>query len=147
MTRRGFLPLLTPLAIRAQRPVLDLPQFEPKSALHVAGTEVKRARFPLLDIHTHLSWGDPKGEKANLILPPVELLKVMDAKNLRTLVNLTGGYGRGLAEGVQLLSQAHPGRFLVFTQPWFPRVAEPGYAKFQGDEIRSEEHTSELQSR
>ena len=136
MTRRGLLPLLTaPWALRAQRPALDLPQFEPRSTLHVAGTPVKRARFPLLDIHTHLGWGDPKGEKANLIVPPAELLKVMDAKNIRTMVHLTGGYGKGLEESVRLLAKAHPGRFLVFTQPWFPRVAEPGYAKMQADEI------------
>jgi predicted TIM-barrel fold metal-dependent hydrolase len=136
MTRRGFLPLLPASGwAQSQRTPLDLTQFEPRSALHVAETAIKRARFPLLDVHSHLGWGDPKGEKANLIVPPADLLKVMDAKNIRTMVNLTGGYGKGLAEGVQLLAKAHPGRFLVFTQPWFSRVVEPGYAKFQADEI------------
>ena len=136
MTRRSLFSLLPAAACAQQsRPVLDLPQFEPRSTLHVAETSIKRARFPLLDIHSHLGWGDPKGEKANLILPPAELLKVMDAKNIRTMVNLTGGYGKGLEECVRLLSKAHPDRFIVFTQPWFPRVAEPGYAKFQADEL------------
>ena len=136
MTRRVLCSLLPAAALaQRQRSPLDLTQFEPRSALHVAETSVKRARFPLLDIHAHLGWGDPKGEKADLILPPSELLKVMDAKNIRTMVNLTGGYGRGLDECVRLLAKAHPDRFIVFTQPWFPRVAEPGYAKFQGDEI------------
>ena len=136
MTRRVLCSLLPAATFgQRQRSPLDLAQFEPRSALHVTETRVKRARFPLLDIHTHLGWGDPKGEKADLILPPSELLKIMDAKNIRTMVNLTGGYGRGLDECVRRLAKAHPDRFIVFTQPWFPRVAEPGYGKFQADEI------------
>ena len=58
MTRRGFFPLIPAASALAQqpagRPALDLPQFEPRSALHVAETAVKRAKFPLLDIHAHL---------------------------------------------------------------------------------------------
>lgn len=145
MTRRSLLAALPlapawaqkirPRAASKKPNPLDLSQFEPRSALHVAETSIPRARFPLLDIHTHLGWGDPKGEKADLILPPADLLKVMDAKNIRTMVNLTGGYGKGLDECVRLLSKAHPDRFIVFTQPWFSRIVEPNYAQFQGEEI------------
>ena len=71
MTRRSLFSLLPAAACAQQpRPVLDLPQFEPRSTLRVAETRIERARFPLLDIHSHLGWGDPKGEKANLILHP-----------------------------------------------------------------------------
>jgi predicted TIM-barrel fold metal-dependent hydrolase len=108
---------------------LDLPQFEPKSMLHVAETHVQRAKYPVIDVHTHLGWGDGK-----LIVPPAELLPVMDRKNIRMMVHLTGGYGKALESSVAALA-AHKDRFLVFTQPWFPKVAEPGYARFQGDEI------------
>ncbi|HZO56905.1 MAG TPA: amidohydrolase family protein [Bryobacteraceae bacterium] len=114
---------------------LDLTQFEPKSMLHVRETRVERARFPLIDIHTHLTWGDPQGKTASLLMPVPELLAVMDRRNLRTLVNLTGGRGDGLKQAVELLHKPNPARFLVFTEPWFTRVSEPGYAKFQGDEI------------
>lgn len=135
MTRRGFVSLL-PVSVWAQQKStpLDLTQFEPRSSLHAAETPVKRSRFPLLDIHTHIGRGDAKGEKASLVVPTTELLKVMDAKNIRTMVNLTGGYGKALEQSVELLSKP-AGRFIVFTQPWFPRVAEPGYANFQADEI------------
>jgi hypothetical protein len=114
---------------------LDLTQFEPKSMLHVRETRVERARFPLIDIHTHLTRGDPQGRTASLLMPVPELLAVMDRRNLRTLVNLTGGRGDGLKQAVELLHKPNPSRFLVFTEPWFTRVSEPGYPKFQGDEI------------
>ena len=129
------------LAQRPQRPKpepapLDLSQFEPRSMLHVPETSVPRARFPLIDIHTHLSWNDPKGEKCTLLMKPEEILGVMDRKNIRIMVNLTGGYGKALEECIRLLHQPHPDRFLVFTQPWFPKVAESNYAQWQGEEIQ-----------
>ncbi|HKU23828.1 MAG TPA: hypothetical protein VJQ54_00075, partial [Candidatus Sulfotelmatobacter sp.] len=44
---------------QAERPPspkpLDLSQYEPKSMLHVPHTRVERAKFPLIDIHTHIS--------------------------------------------------------------------------------------------
>ncbi len=115
---------------------LDLSQFEPRSSLHVPATAVKRARFPLIDFHTHLSWGDPAGETNRLILPAQDLLKVMDAKNIGIMVNLTGGFGKSLEISVRDLSRAHPDRFVVFTQPWFGKVSESGYAAWQGEELR-----------
>jgi predicted TIM-barrel fold metal-dependent hydrolase len=67
--------------------------------------------------------------------PPQEVLEVMDRKNIRALVDLTGGAGEGLAEVIRTFPAAHPGRFLVFTEPWWGRANQPGYAKFQADEI------------
>jgi predicted TIM-barrel fold metal-dependent hydrolase len=67
--------------------------------------------------------------------PPEEILAVMDRKNIRTMVDLTGGIGKGLAEAIAKFQTAHPGRFLVFTEPTYERSNQPGYAQFQGDEI------------
>ncbi|MEP7363179.1 MAG: amidohydrolase family protein [Acidobacteriota bacterium] len=148
MRRRNFLAtglVSAPAAVLAQnatRPTvkpkpqpLDLTQFEPKSMVHVRETHLERSKFPLIDIHTHLTWGDPQGKTASLLMPVPELLAVMDRRNLRMLVNLTGGRGEGLKQAVDLLHKPNPTRFLVFTEPWFVRVSDPGYAKFQGDEI------------
>jgi predicted TIM-barrel fold metal-dependent hydrolase len=59
----------------------------------------------------------------------------MDRKNLRTMVNVTGGYGENLKEAVAKLATAHAGRFVVFTEPAWSRTAEPGYPKLQADLI------------
>src|SRR5262249_7242502 len=53
-----------------------------------------------------------------------------------TLVNVTGGMGAGLRESVRIYDRAHPGRFLSFTEPWYSRAADAGYAQFQADELK-----------
>jgi len=35
---------------------LDLSEFEPESMLEVKRTRVERARFPVIDLHAHLSF-------------------------------------------------------------------------------------------
>jgi hypothetical protein len=111
---------------------LPLEQYEPKSMLHVPETKVPRARFPVIDFHTHIT--SARG-KLRLNLQPEECLAVMDRKNLRTMVSLTGGYGEALREAVAKLQDAHRGRFVVFTEPAYDRVSQPDYAKAQGDLI------------
>jgi predicted TIM-barrel fold metal-dependent hydrolase len=59
----------------------------------------------------------------------------MDRKNVRLIVNLTGGYGKGLQESIRVLHAPHKDRFLVFTEPSWSKVPEPGYPKFQADQI------------
>ena len=119
--------------------VLPLEQYEPKSMLHTVETHVPRARFPLIDFHTHLTWsGELSGkDEVKLIEKPEELLPVMDRKNIHTMVDLTGGYANGLNEAIRLLQQAHPGRFIVFTEPWWSKIEDPNYPKFQADQIEA----------
>src|SRR5689334_19149415 len=74
---------------------LALVDYEPRSMLHVPETKVPRSRFPVIDFHTHLSWveGHAKNAKLQHTAKPDEVLPVMDRKNVRVMVNLTGGYG------------------------------------------------------
>ncbi|MGA2986749.1 MAG: amidohydrolase family protein [Terriglobia bacterium] len=125
---------------------LDLSEFQPKSMLHVPETKVLRAKFPVIDVHTHLSFqaggenGIPLGEKMKYPASPEEILAVMDRKNIRTMVGLTGGHGTGLEEVIAKWQKASPGRFIVFTEPWWERTNQPGYAQFQGEEIERAHH-------
>ncbi len=125
-----------PTAKTAQQP-LSIKDYEPKSMLHVAETRVERARFPVIDFHTHLSFTDTSGatERARLRAKPEEILAVMNRRNVRIMVNLTGGYGAALEENVRYWQTPHPDRFIVFTEPWFKRITEPNYPKFQADQI------------
>jgi predicted TIM-barrel fold metal-dependent hydrolase len=123
----------------AKRP-LALTDFQPQSMLHVAETSVPRARFPVIDIHTHLGWraksqgGVSIGEEMRFLSTPPELLAVMDRRNIQTMVNLTGGVGKGLLDSIRQYESAAPGRFVTFTEPSFYRVQEPGFAKWQAEE-------------
>jgi len=120
---------------------LDLKDFQPRSMLHVPETRVPRARFPVIDFHTHLGFsaestdGVAQGEERRFLAPPAELLTVMDKVNLRTMVNLTGGVGRGLEESIQRYQTAHPGRFLTFAEPRWSDANRPNYPRDQGLEI------------
>jgi len=120
---------------------LDLSQYEPKSMLQVHESHVARAKFPVIDFHTHISLST-KPEKGVELSPdrqylgtPQELLAVMDRKNIKTMVNLTGGYEKGLVEAVTKYDHAYPGRFLTFTEPSYSRFKEPDYPKLQAQAI------------
>jgi len=120
---------------------LDLSDFEPRSMLHVRETSVERARFPIIDIHTHLAFaakserGVALTDERRFLAVPEELLEVMNRKNIRTMVNLTGGVGSGLPKCIERFDRAHPGRFLTFTEPWWSRSHREDYPKFQALEI------------
>ena len=109
--------------------------------LRVRETHVAKARYPVIDIHTHLSFsaksqnGVSLAAERRFIAPPSELLPVMDGKNLRALVNLTGGYGSGLKDAVAKYDNAHTGRFYTFTEPIYERFLDPKYPQIQADTI------------
>lgn len=139
MNRRAFLASLGALSAAAQD--LKLTEFEPRSMLKVKETAVERARYPVIDFHAHLCWSKKSEKGVSLtgdrffIEPPEKLLPVMERRNVATLVNLTGGYGDGLKEAIAKFDVAHKGRFLTMTEPTWSRINEPGYAKWQADEI------------
>jgi predicted TIM-barrel fold metal-dependent hydrolase len=118
----------------AVKPTLPLVDFQPASMLHVAETVIERPRFPVIDIHTHLTFSRRDGTMRVPMLP-ADLLAAMDRRGVRTMVNLTGGTGEGLAKAVAQFDRAHPGRFLSFTEPSWARAEEPGYPALQADLI------------
>lgn len=119
---------------------LPLERYEPKSMLHLPGTHIASSRFPLIDFHTHITAtiGTGTNHSRGAIqweMDPENCLAVMDRKNVRIMVNLTGGYGQGVREAIGKLQDAHPGRFVVFTEPAYVKASDPGYATFQADQI------------
>ncbi len=116
---------------------LSLADYEPKSMLEVRETHVDRARFPVIDIHTHITVSSKSKDGVELVPErqylgtPEELLSVMDRKNIRSMVNLTGGYGAGLAEAVEKYDRAFRDRFYTFTEPSYSRFLDPDYPKLQ----------------
>jgi predicted TIM-barrel fold metal-dependent hydrolase len=128
-------------AQQTTRKSLDISDYEPKSMLRVKETRVERSRFPVIDIHTHLSFskvaknGVQMSEERIYTGAPQELLAVMDRKNLAAMVNLTGGYGKGLQDAIARYDKAFPGRFYTLTEPWYSRFLEPNYPSFQAQAI------------
>jgi predicted TIM-barrel fold metal-dependent hydrolase len=121
---------------------LDLADFRPKSMLHAPETKIEKSRYPVIDIHTHLSIrakdvnGVGIGEKMDFLATPEILLPVMERRNIKTLVNLTGGSAKGLDETIQRFDKTHPDRFITFTEPTWDHTNQPNYPQFQADEIQ-----------
>lgn len=120
-----------------RKDVLTVEQFQPRSMLHVRETQVARAAFPVIDFHTHITHaGGLQGPgEIRFAATAEECLAVMDRKNIRTMVNLTGGYGNNLQQAIDKLQSSHPGRFVVFTEPAWSKVADPDYPRAQAELI------------
>ena len=120
---------------------LELSEFEPKSMLEVRESHVERARYPVIDFHTHITMSVKSENGVELsaarkyLGTPEFLLPVMDRRNIRAMVNLTGGYDQGLAEVVSKYDQAFPGRFITFTEPCYEYWKESNYPQLQADAI------------
>ena len=122
-------------------PSLALSDYEPKSMLQVRETRVERSRYPVIDFHTHITvsahevHGVPLAAERRYLSDPGELIAVMDRKNIRTMVNLTGGFDAGLVETIRRYDKAHPDRFYSLTEPCYSRFLEPRYPQIQAEAI------------
>ena len=122
---------------------LRLSDFRPRSMLHVKETRVPTPRFPAIDVHTHFTFakggrrGAAEGDAISFNGTAAEALAVMDRKSVRSVVNLTGGFGRGLEQALAAFDKAHPGRFFTCTEPMWGAFQDPRFPQLQADAIES----------
>ena len=88
---------------------MPLPDWRPVSNAKVQVTDVQRAKFPAIDVHTHIRNPLDRSEVKRII-------GVMEAANLRTAVHVTGGSGERL-RSVILALNAYPDRFITCATP------------------------------
>jgi len=128
-------------ADQANPETLKLCDYQPTSMLHARETRVERALYPVIDIHTHITGssksinGVALAAERIFYATPDELISVMDRKNIRSMVNLTGGFGSGLTQTVEKYDKSHPNRFYTFTEPSYSRLLEPDYPRIQAEAI------------
>jgi hypothetical protein len=120
---------------------LSLMDFEPRSMLVVEEHPVERARYPIIDMHTHVSSvlrRTPTPDHPLQGSGPERLDQIvswMDELNIQSLVNLTGGAGDGLRETLDDVVTPHPGRIVTCTVPSYDRLGEADYPTWQADEL------------
>ena len=123
-----------------QKP-LALMEYQPKAMLHVKETHLGRAKYPVIDFHSHITEsahivnGVALGAPRTYNGAPQELLSVMDRANVLALVNLTGGFGAGLQDSISKYDHSHQGRFYSFAEPSYDLFESPNYPKLQADAI------------
>jgi predicted TIM-barrel fold metal-dependent hydrolase len=120
---------------------LALAEYQPVSMLHLKETQVPRARYPVIDFHTHLTFsiqvvnGVSLGAGRRIVGQPEELLPVMERRNILALTNLTGGFADGLQTTVAQYDKRFPTRFYTFTEPSYNLFQQPNYPQLQADAI------------
>jgi predicted TIM-barrel fold metal-dependent hydrolase len=124
VTRRNFFQV-------AAASGLQLKDYRPKSTLKVPEHPVNRAKFPVIDVHTHLFMGRRGSTPEQLR----GFRTWMDQCNIQTMLNLTGGDAARVAEIVKEIAPFE-GRFLTATEPTWKRASEPGYSQWQADDFR-----------
>jgi uncharacterized protein len=101
---------------------LSIREYKPKSTLVVPAHPVPRAKYPVIDVHSH-HWQLTPERYAQVV-------REMDALNLRVLVNLSGGSGEGLNRMLALIAASPaPDRMVVFANLDFEDIDEPGYGR------------------
>ena len=88
---------------------LLLRNFRPRSMLKTEHHELTRARFPVVDVHTHFGFR-LRGSHEQLD----EFVRVMDANNIALCVSLDARLGPDIDEHLDYLWKKHADRFVVF---------------------------------
>ncbi len=118
----GGRPRSRPGAGRAPEfPAPTIVDYKPRNTLVVAQHPVPRAKFPVIDIHSH---------QANPISPAQfeSVIRGMEANNLRVLVNLSGGSGARLQQGLAAIAQSsYRDRMVLFANVDFSGAGTPGW--------------------
>jgi len=113
---------------------LKLRDWEPRSMMVTKTTVVEKPAFPVIDVHNHLGDG-----KEFLTKERVDTyLKEMNEAGVRMVVNLDGNRAGRIKETLQLLEEAHPGRFLTFALLDFEGIDEEAWT--EREVKRLEEH-------
>jgi uncharacterized protein len=105
--------------------------YDPPSTLVVPQHPVERAKYPVIDIHSH---HNPRSTPERI----QQVVADMDNLNLRTLINLSGGQGENIKIGAEQLLEAHPGRFVIFANLDFWGINEPDWGKQAAAQLRED---------
>jgi len=108
-----------------------LKDFQPEPALHAAVHEVHRAKFPVIDVHTHTNDAVGIGDRVD----PREMVARMDGLNIKTIVILTGMWGDKLQTILDTMVKPYPGRFMVFTQFDWSKINDPNFSQLMVRQI------------
>ena len=114
---------IRPRPAEGRSPELPLPnirEYKPKSMLVTPEHLVPRAKYPVIDIHSHHRTPISAGDLERVI-------KSADPLNLRVIVNLSGGWGEQLHRGIDAIkSSPYADRFVLFANVNFQNVG-PGF--------------------
>ena len=121
--------------IKFKNNIMSFEDYNPPSSLVVEGEVVKKAKFPFIDVHSHL-WDMPVKDLDKLV-------SEMDEINMGFIVNLSGsGFGPQSAKdlyfdkSIKNIEENHPKRVGLFLNVDFESINDANYAETQVAIIR-----------
>ena len=120
-----------PAADADSKKTILLKDFHPEPALHAASHPLKRAKFPVVDVHTHTDDARGIGDRVD----PKEMVARMDRLNVEAVVILTGGWGDDLQKIVDTMVKPYPGRFMVMTQIDWSKIDDPNFSQLMVEQV------------
>ena len=121
--------------IKFKNNIMSFEDYSPPSSLVVEGEVVKKAKFPFIDVHSHL-WDMPVKDLDKLI-------SEMDEINMGFIINLSGsGFGPQVAKdlyfdkSIKNIEENHPKRVGLFLNVDFESINDANYAETQVAIIR-----------
>ncbi|MFC2076718.1 amidohydrolase family protein [candidate division KSB1 bacterium] len=118
--------LVLPFACEARNDIWHA-DYQPIAQLVTDTTEVLRARYPVIDVHSHLRRSDP-----------AECIRIMDMTNVAAVVNLDSGWGENLKESHAKFSAAYPGRFITYARIDWSKNSEPGFSEAAAAQLEAD---------
>ena len=122
--------------IQNKQNIMSFEDYDPPSSLVVEGEEIKRAKFPFVDVHSH-QWRMPTMDLN-------ELVSEMDEINMRFMINLSGsGFGPQAAkdiyfdESIKNISENQPDRIGLFVNVDFNSIDVENHIESQVKIIRN----------
>src|SRR5688572_16211892 len=113
-------------------PAPSIRDYKPKSTLVVPQHTVPRAKFPVIDIHSH----QPTPMTAQQL---DTVVKSMDPLNLQVLVNASGATGERLAQSIAAIKASpHKDRMVMFTNISFREPVGPGFGRRVAQQIEAD---------
>jgi len=116
----SFMVLLIQVS-NGQNNKMDFEKYDPVSTLVVPEHKLSRAKFPFIDVHNH-QWNMGSQDLGGLITD-------MDKLNLKVMVNLSGGNGKGLQSMAKNVKDHYPNRFIIFANVEFNGVGKEGWTE------------------
>jgi len=104
----------------AQSSPITFDDYDPKSTLVVPEHPRTRSKYPFIDVHNHQRRDMPPADVEKLVSD-------MDRIGLAVMVNLSGGSGEALKQGLAALRNGHPGRFVAFANVDFRGIDDSGF--------------------
>lgn len=127
MHRVAFLVVAGSALASAQ--TLTVEEWEPRSTLVVEEHEVPRAKFPVIDVHSH----HRSASRINQVVAD------MDKLNLQVLVNLSGGSGARLRQTIDAFRKGpHGKRFAVFANLDFSGIDAPNWGERAAEQLAAD---------